>query len=103
VRRAIFLEAARDDLLVIFENLAKVSGSVSVARNFVLRLRDKCNKLAAFENVMGRARPELRADVRSFPYKNYVIFLRYVGERFEVINIIEGHRDLEALFEKDDH
>jgi len=36
--------------------------------------------------------------MRSFPYKGYVIFFRYVADRFEVVNILEGHRDIEAFF-----
>jgi plasmid stabilization system protein ParE len=37
-------------------------------------------------------------DIRSFPFKGYLIFFRYAGDTFEVVNIIEGHRDVEALF-----
>ncbi|WP_246780918.1 type II toxin-antitoxin system RelE/ParE family toxin [Rhizobium sp. BK602] len=49
---------------------------------------------------MGRARPELLPDVRSFAFHGYVIFFRYVDDVFEVVNIIEGHRDLESHFAK---
>lgn len=49
---------------------------------------------------MGRARPELLPDVRSFAFRGYVIFFRYVDDVFEVVNIIEGHRDLESHFAK---
>jgi plasmid stabilization system protein ParE len=98
VRRAIFLASVRHDLLVILTSIADASGSVSVAQAFVRELRAKCHKLASFSATIGRARPELRADIRSFPYKNHVIFFRYVGDRFEVVNILEGHRDIEAFF-----
>ena len=27
----------------------------------------------------------------------YVIFFRYVGDRFEVVNILEGHRDIDFI------
>ncbi len=47
---------------------------------------------------MGRARPELRAGIRSFPYIGYVILFHNVDERFEVVNILEGHRDIESHF-----
>ena len=47
---------------------------------------------------MGRPRPELRADIRSFPFRGYMIFFRYHAGRFEVVNILEGHRDIEAFF-----
>jgi toxin ParE1/3/4 len=59
-------------------------------------------KLAGLPGVMGRARPELRTDIRSFPHKGYVIFFRYTGDFFEVINVLEGHRDIEAFFSDND-
>jgi hypothetical protein len=32
------------------------------------------------------------------PLQGYAIFFRYSGNRFEVVNIIEGHRDIERYF-----
>ena len=32
-------------------------------------------------------------------HKGYVIFFRYADHRFEVVNILEGHRDIEAFFD----
>jgi len=78
--------------------VAENSGSVAVAQGFVSDLRTQCHKLAALEATVGRPRPELRVDIRSFPFKGYVIFFRHHGERFEVVNIIEGHRDIDAVF-----
>jgi len=46
---------------------------------------------------MGRPRPELHPDLRSHPHKSYVIFFRYVGGVLE-IDILEGHRDIDAFF-----
>jgi toxin ParE1/3/4 len=102
MRRATFLAAASADLVAILTYIADESGSVAVAELFVQRLRAQCQKLAAFDVTIGRARPELRPDIRSFPYKGYVIFCRYVGERFEVVNILEGHRDIESYFSEHD-
>ncbi len=99
MRRATFLSSVRGDLLDILTYIAETSGSVANAEAFTRKLRAQCHKLASYRTVMGRARPELRPDIRSFPYKGYVIFFRYVGERFEVVNIVEGHRDIEALFD----
>ena len=31
-------------------------------------------------------------------HKGYVIFFRYADERFEVVDLLEGHRDIEAFF-----
>jgi toxin ParE1/3/4 len=47
---------------------------------------------------MGRSRPELRPDFRSFPDKNYVIFFRSADEGFDLVNILQGHRDIDAYF-----
>lgn len=36
------------------------------------------------------------------PFKGYVIFFRYLDETFEVVRIIEGHRDIDAVFADED-
>ncbi|MGA8172459.1 MAG: type II toxin-antitoxin system RelE/ParE family toxin [Methylocystis sp.] len=82
--------------------MAQETGNVSIGEAFVGRLRAQCHKLASFEIAIGRARPELGPGIRGFPYKGYVIFFHYVDERFEVINILEGHRDVEAYFSEKD-
>jgi toxin ParE1/3/4 len=51
---------------------------------------------------MGRARDELRPGLRSHPYRSYVIFFRCVEDTLEIVNVIEGHRDIPALFGKDE-
>jgi toxin ParE1/3/4 len=43
-------------------------------------------------------RPELRTDIRSFPYGNYVIFFRYIEDRFEVVSILERHLDIDSNY-----
>jgi molybdate transport system substrate-binding protein len=43
---------------------------------------------------MGRLRPELSAGLRSHPYGSYMIYFRYVGDVLEVVNILEGHKDV---------
>lgn len=99
MRRAIFLASVRNDLLNILTYVAQESGSVEVGEAFVRKLRNQCHKLASMPITMGRARPELRTDIRSVPHKGYVIFFRYEGDKFEVVNIVEGHRDVEKLFD----
>ena len=48
---------------------------------------------------MGRARPELCAGIRSFAFQGYVIFFRCDAEIFEVVNVLEGHLDMDGYFE----
>jgi toxin ParE1/3/4 len=92
------LPSAKADLVNILEYITRESGNLSVGRRFVDALRQHCRKFATLPGTLGRARPELRSDIRSMAFKSYVIFFRYVGDTFEVVNIIEGHRDIEALY-----
>jgi plasmid stabilization system protein ParE len=93
-----YTAAAQDDLDTIALYLADRSGSRAVAERFTRDLRAKCRDLAQLPGRLGRPRTELRADMRSFAYKNYLIFFRYAGETVEIVNVVESHRDIEALF-----
>ena len=57
--------------------------------------------MASLPGTLGRARPELRPDIRSSIYKGYIIFFRYHEDALEVVNILEGHRDSETFFSED--
>ncbi|MGO4623809.1 type II toxin-antitoxin system RelE/ParE family toxin [Ensifer sp. 2YAB10] len=75
------LPSALTDLVNIFEYITRQSGSLVVGRRFVGELRQKCRSLADLPGTLGRARPELRPEIRSAVFKGYVIFFRYVDER----------------------
>lgn len=93
-----YLESAKADLLEILTYVHQVSGDISTARQFVDKLRAHCRHLAGLPGQMGRPRPDLRPDIRSAAFGSYVIFFRYVGDDFQIINILEGHRDIEQHF-----
>lgn len=99
MRQLRILPSALADLVTIFEYITRQSGSMVIGRRFVGALRQKCRELATLPGMMGRARPELRVEIRTHVFQGYVIFFRYEEDLFEVVNIIEGHRDIEALFE----
>ncbi len=86
------------DLAGIEERIAEASGSSEAARSFVELIVNKCNRLASFETRIGRPRPELLPDLRSFPFRSYVIFFRYAADGFYVVNILHGARDIDAYF-----
>jgi len=98
LRRLNLLDTALADLVEITRYISKTSRNRAIGRRFAEELRDKCSRLASLPGTLGRPRPELRTDLRSFPYKGYVIFFRYLPDVFEVVNILEGHRDLPARF-----
>lgn len=69
-----YLAQARDDLIHIKRYIARESGSQSTAIQYTEKIREQCRKLAELPGKMGRLRPELGKNLRSFPYGNYVIF-----------------------------
>ncbi len=93
---------AKDDLIAIKKYITTEGGSATVALQFTGKLRERCRKLAALQSKMGRERPELGGNIRSFPHGNYVIFFMYNSNRLDVVTITEGHRDIEALFHPQD-
>jgi toxin ParE1/3/4 len=101
VRRFILLDSALADFTSILESITPESASRVIGRGFVDRLRNQCGKLASLPGTLGRPRPELRPGMRSFAVKGYVIFFRYEGDTFEVVNVLGGHRDIIAYFRDD--
>jgi len=96
VRRLVYLASVRRDLLDILTYVAEESGSVAVAQRFVAQLRSRCHALASKPGTLGRARPELHPDIRSVAHKGYVIFFCYAEDQLQVVNILEGHRDIDS-------
>lgn len=94
----VFLPDARRDLIEIQTYLARESGSLTVALTFIASLRRQCRRLAELPGTLGRPRPELRPDLRGVTHRGYLILFRYGTAHLEIITIVEGHRDLEAIF-----
>jgi toxin ParE1/3/4 len=93
-----FTGAAKADLESIAEYIFRESANRKTAESFVRGLRAKCSDLARAPIRMGRPRPELRPDLRSHPFKSYVIFFRYLEDTLEIVNVLEGHRDIDTFF-----
>lgn len=60
-------------------------------------LRDKCLMLAS-SPMIGRARPELAPNLRSFPAGNYLVFYRPFDGAIEVARILHGAQDIPGQF-----
>ena len=98
MRELVYLDSAVDDLDEILLRIVHESGQLEAGLRFTAQLRGQCAKLASLAGTLGQAQPALRPDLRSFPFKGYVILFRYQGDTFEVVSIIEGHRDIEGMF-----
>lgn len=93
-----YLASARLDIAQIQAYITRESRSLEIGRGFARQLRLKCKQLASLPGQMGRARDDIGNGLRSSAYKSYIIFFRYVEDEFQIVNILEGHRDAAAHF-----
>lgn len=98
MRRLRYSDAAEANLAEIAVYLAEQSGSRTVAVKFIERLRSKCTQFASLPGTLGTARPELRPDIRSTPFGNYIIFFRYGDGLVEIVNVLGSHRDIDTYY-----
>jgi len=97
-RRLTYNASARRNLAEIQAYIWQQSSNRTTGETFANSLRRQCRKLASLPGTLGRPRPDIAHDLRSFPFKGYIIFFRYLPDTFEVVNILEGHRDQPAYF-----
>jgi len=67
------------------------------ASRFLDSLDATCELLAEHPRI-GRARPELSEELRSFPIGNYLIFYIPAADGIDVARVIYGGRDLPGMF-----
>ena len=95
-----FTVPASRDIEKIIDYVADNS-SFDAAERFLKKVNDKCRTLANFPN-MGRRRDELAPLLRSFPVDEYLIFYRPIPGGIEILRVVCGYRDLQALFDESD-
>ena len=96
--RLVVAPAARRDLIAIRDYIAR--DNPEAARRWVMRLRNTARMLAGAPGL-GRRRPELGAELRSFAAGRYVLFYRPREAGVELARVLHGARDLDALFSAD--
>lgn len=52
---------------------------------------------------IGRARPELNRDLRSFVVGRHMIFYLPFSNGIEIVRVLHGARDIEAAFQDEEH
>jgi toxin ParE1/3/4 len=93
------LPRAKSDLVEIWDYIA--DDSEARADSFVDMIDEKLLALASNPG-MGRAGDELAQGLRSFPVGRCVIFYRSISEGVEIVRVLHGSRDIDALFQPDD-
>ena len=83
------------DLESIWIDIAR--HSPEAATRFLRSLEPRFSLLA--ENPrMGRSRPELGEDLRSFPVGSFLIIYTPVPSGVEIVRVVRGSRDIEQLW-----
>ena len=85
------------DLLDIWDYIA--DDSLDRADDFLDRIEGKLLTLAQ-NSGLGRKRPDLLPDLRSFPIGNYVVFYQQIEGGIDVIRLLHGSRDIEEVFKQ---
>ncbi len=95
-----FTPSARGDLTEIAEFVEAEAGKLSAGR-VVAGIRRTCRHLTEMP-VSGRLRPELAANLRSFVSAEYgyVVFYRLRPGVVEVVAIVHGARDMDAVMDR---
>jgi toxin ParE1/3/4 len=95
--RLVLSPEARRDLRDIRDYIAR--DDPQAARWVVRRLRDMARTLSGVP-AMGRARPELGTNIRSFVADRYVLFYRPLSRAagIQLVRVLHGARDVDAHF-----
>jgi len=86
--------AAEEDLLAAWNYISH--DDMDAADALLDRVAEVCRRLAEWPDL-GRERPELGRDIRSFPVETHVVYYR-VRSDVEVVRVLHGRRDVDAVF-----
>lgn len=90
-----FAQSAQTDLLEAWLYIAEEN---PVAADGVLDAIEKDAHLLALQPTMGRARPGLAADVRSWPTSTaYILFYLVERQGITVLRVLHHARDVQAI------
>jgi toxin ParE1/3/4 len=92
------LPRALTDLAEIWDYIADDS---EVQADAFIDLVDRKLALLADQPNIGRVRQELGDKIRSFPLGRYAIFYVAIPHGIEVVRVLHGARDLDAIFQSD--
>lgn len=91
-----FSELSRNDLKEIYLYIA--SESPTRGRQLVVEITQCCEQTLAEYPQIGKIRPEIYIDLRSFVF---TIFYREAESAIEIIRILHGSRDVENALSRD--
>jgi len=94
--KVIYAPAAVADLDAIWLFIAQ-EADVDTATHFLKKLEQACEKIA-LSPAGFRLRPEIAHDIRSFPFRRYVIFYFPESYGINIVRIVHSARDIDDLW-----
>lgn len=94
--RLTYTSLAEADLAALWSYVADHNHPATADR-VLAQVRATAHKLADMPG-MGRRRPELHPECRSFPVRPVVLFYRTIPGGVEILRVAHGARDAEQLF-----
>lgn len=88
--------SASRDLENIIDYLSEQS--IDAGERFLAEFDKKCRSLVRFPNI-GRSYDDVLLGMRGILLKSYIIFYRPIKSGIEIVRVISGYRDFNALFE----
>ena len=86
---------AETDILEIWDYIA--DETLTAADRWIDRIDEQFSLLAA-QPIIGRSRSELAPGMRSFPVGRYLIFYAPLEDGIDVVRVLHGARDIDAIF-----
>jgi toxin ParE1/3/4 len=74
--------------------------NVSAGEKLFEQFVSKCTNLINFP-ALGRSYEHIRPNMRGVPLDGYIIFYQVVADGIEILRVVNGRQDLEALFSID--
>ncbi len=75
-----------------------VERDIEAGERLLKEFNEKCQNLMRFPK-MGKSYERILKKLRGVPLKGYIIFYRVIPDGIEILRVISGRQDLEALFD----
>ena len=85
-------------MLIYLKSLLNIAAdSVNAAVEFLQNIDERFSLLVT-QPKMGRPRPEFGKVIRSFAFRNYLVFYDPIPDGIFIVRVLHGARDIENLF-----
>jgi toxin ParE1/3/4 len=75
-----------------------VERNIEAGERILKEFNQKCQNLIQFQK-MGKSYSKIRAGLRGVPLESYIIFYQVIPDGIEILRVVSGRKDLEALFD----